>query len=74
VQGLLIDDAVASARRELPEEEAIGILIKKKAAKKKRTAPDVKEKHRIFQSLMGRGFPPGLILNKLGEREEDIDG
>jgi regulatory protein len=74
VQGRLIDDAVASARRELPEEEAIGILIKKKAAKKKRTAPDVKEKHRIFQSLMGRGFPPGLILNKLGEREEDIDG
>jgi len=51
------------------------ILIKKKAAKKKLATFDVKEKQRIFQSLMGRGFPPGLILNKLGRiKKEDIDG
>ena len=71
----LIDDAVASARKELSEEEAIDLLIKKRAAKKETAAFDVKEKPRIFQSLMGRGFPPGLILNKLGKAaEEEFNG
>jgi len=71
----LINLSIEKAREELSEEEAIEILIKKKAARKKLTAFDVKEKQRIFQSLMGRGFPPGLILNKLGRiKKEDIDG
>lgn len=70
----LIDGAIASARLEISEEEAIAVLVRKKAAKKKLTAFDIKEKQRIFQSLMGRGFPPGLILNKLGKAvEEEID-
>jgi len=71
----LIDDAIAHARYELTEEDAIAILIKKRAARKKTAALDIKEKQRIFQSLMGRGFPPGLILNKLGKAaEEETDG
>jgi len=71
----LIDEAVLSARRELPEEEAIAILLRKRGARRKATTLDIKEKQRIFQYLMGRGFPPGLILNKLGKRaEEEIDG
>jgi len=71
----LIDDAVTAARQELSEEEAIGLLIKKRGAKKKTAAFDIKEKQRIFQSLMGRGFPPGLILNKLGKAaEEEFNG
>ena len=71
----LIDLSIEQARQELPEEEAIEILIKKKAAKKKPSAFDVKEKQKNFQALMGRGFPPGLILNKLGRiKKEDIDG
>ena len=71
----LIDVSIEQAREELSEEEAIAVLIKKKAAKKKLPAFDVKEKQKIFQSLMGRGFPPGLILNKLGKAaEEDING
>ncbi len=75
IQARLIDDAVASARQELTEEAAIKILIRKKAAKKKAPLLDVKEKQRIFQSLMGRGFPPGLILKELGKKvEEDVDG
>ncbi len=75
VAARLIDDAVASARKELSEEEAIDLLIKKRAAKKETAAFDVKEKQRIFQSLMGRGFPPGLILNKLGKAaEEEFNG
>jgi len=75
VAARLIDDAVAAARQEMPEEEAIAILIKKRAAKKKPATIDAKEKQRIFQSLMGRGFPPGLILNKLGKAaEEEFNG
>jgi len=71
----LINLSIENAREELPEEDAVKILIKKKAAKKKLATFDVKEKQRIFQSLMGRGFPPGLILNKLGRiKKEDIDG
>jgi len=71
----LIDDAIAAARLEISEEEAITVLVKKKTAKKKSAAFDVKEKHKIFQSLMGRGFPPGLILNKLGKAaEEEFNG
>jgi regulatory protein len=71
----LIDLSLEQAREELPEEEAIEALIKKKTAKKKPSAFDVKEKQKIFQALMGRGFPPGLILNKLGRiKKEDIDG
>jgi regulatory protein len=71
----LIDLSLEQAREELPEEAAIGALIKKKTAKKKPSAFDVKEKQKIFQALMGRGFPPGLILNKLGRiKKEDIDG
>ena len=71
----LINDAIATARIEIAEEEAIAVLVKKKAAKKKPAAFDVKEKHKLYQGLMGRGFPPGLILNKLGKAaEEEIDG
>jgi len=69
-----IDAAIAAARLEISEEEAITVLVRKKAAKKKPVAFDIKEKQRIFQNLMGRGFPPGLILNKLGKAgEEEID-
>jgi regulatory protein len=71
----LIDLSIEQAREELPEEKAIETLIKKKAAKKKPSAFDVKEKQKIFQALMGRGFPAGLILNKLGKAlEENSNG
>ena len=71
----LIDDAISAVRQEVSEEEAIAVLVQKRAAKKKSAAFDIKEKQRIFQSLMGRGFPPGLILNKLGKAaEEEFNG
>ena len=71
----LIYLSLEKARDELPEEAAIEILIRKKAAKRKISAFDFKENQKIFQALMGRGFPPGLILNKLGRiKKEDIDG
>lgn len=71
----LIDGAVAAARREISEEDALALFIKKKLAGKKAGLQDIKEKKRIFQSLLGRGFPAGLILNKLGKiPEEDVHG
>ena len=66
-----INRAIEQARREISEEEAVAFLIKKKASRKKLDILDLKEKKRIFQSLMGRGFPPGLILNKLGKAAEE---
>jgi regulatory protein len=75
VQARLIDDAVAAVRQELSEEEAVAVLIRKKTAGKKTAVLDIKEKQKIFQSLMRRGFPPGLILNKLGKTgEEEFNG
>ena len=62
----LIGEAIDAARSEMPEEEAIALLIKKKMAGKKYDLKDIKEKKRIFQSLLGRGFPAGLILSRLG--------
>ena len=74
VASRFIDDAIAAARLEISEEEAINVLVQKKAAKKKPFVFDIKEKQRIFQNLMGRGFPPGLILIKLGRAGEvEID-
>lgn len=67
----LIDAAIEVVRREISEEEAAVILIKKKVARGKIDVMDIKEKKKIFQSLMGRGFPTGLILNKLGKTAEE---
>ena len=71
----LIGNALEEARREIPEEEAVGLLIKKKMTGKKINLQDIKEKKRIFQNLLAKGFPAGLILNKLGRiPEEDFHG
>jgi regulatory protein len=61
----LIDKAIEEVRQEIPEEEAVALLIKKKLAGKKDGLQDIKEKKRIFQNLLGRGFPAGLILSRL---------
>jgi regulatory protein len=66
-----IEEAVKTARLELSEEDAIALLIKKKTTKHKSDKTDTEEKRKIFQHLLGRGFPPGLILQKLGKMSED---
>jgi regulatory protein len=71
VAAQLITEAIAAAREDLSEEEAVAVLVQKKTAQKKSAVLSVKEKQRIFQSLMGRGFPPGLILNKMGKAAEE---
>ena len=67
----LIGKALEEARREIAEEEAASLLIKKKIIGKKINLLDIKDKKRIFQNLSGKGFPAGLILNKLGRIPED---
>ncbi len=62
----LIGKAIEEVRQEIPEEEAIDGLIKKKMTGRKIDLQDIKEKKRIFQNLLGRGFPAGLILSRLG--------
>jgi regulatory protein len=62
----MIAEAIVVVRSELPEDEAVALLIKKKLARNKSGLPDIKEKKRIFQSLLGKGFPAGLILSRLG--------
>jgi len=71
----LIGNALEEARREISEEEAVGLLIKKKITGKKISLQNIKEKKRILQNLLAKGFPAGLILNKLGRiPEEDFHG
>ncbi len=71
----MIKEALDTARQELSEEKAVERFIQKKKAAKQTPDLDRKEKQRIFQSLMGRGFPPDLILNKLQKQgEEKTDG
>jgi regulatory protein len=67
----LIDKALEEVRQEIAEEEAISLLIKKKITGKEINLLDIKDKKRIFQNLSGKGFPAGLILNKLGRIPED---
>ena len=45
----LIELSIEKTREELPEEEAIETLIKKKAARRKSASLDFKEKQKIFQ-------------------------
>lgn len=69
----LIDGAIEEARQEISEEDTIVLLIKKRMAGNRLNLQDIKEKKRIFQNLLGRGFPADLILNKLGKiPEEDV--
>jgi len=74
--GDLADQAIAYAREEIGEQEAIGKIIEKKYGKN--SVSDInllidssKAKRRLVQNLMGRGFTPGLIFDALGKSKED---
>jgi len=68
----LIELSIALVREERSEKEAINILIKKKFKGRKVSELDEKEKRRLAQNLMGRGFPAGLIFEALGRTEEEF--
>jgi regulatory protein len=67
----LAREALARARREIGEEEALGRLIEGYLKGRKLSALDEKEKRRLMQRLMGRGFPAGLIYGVIKKRQEE---
>ena len=67
----LIRQVVAEARVELSEQEAVILLIKKKLESGARNV-DEKERRRLAQSLMGKGFPPGLVFDILNRSKEGL--
>ncbi len=72
----LIPDAIALAREEITERTASLRLLEKKGKGQRISPKDKKEKHRLMQNLMGKGFPPGLIFEilSISGEEEVHDG
>jgi regulatory protein len=68
----LIERAVTFAREEIDESEAIRKLVEKRLRRKSISEiANYKEKRRLAQNLLGRGFPPRLIFDELGKLQED---
>ncbi len=74
--GEIIDEALALARQELTERAAVLELLRKKQRDRKPGPEDFREKRRLMQSLMGKGFPPGLIFEilSINAEEQGYDG
>jgi len=71
----LLRQAIAEVREEIGEEEAIDRLLRKKTRGRVSAERDEKETARTARSLLGRGFPTGLIFRKLkGLKEEQFHG
>ena len=70
----LIESSIELARQELTERAAVMHLLEKKGKGSKFVPADNLEKRRLLQSLMGKGFPPGLIFEVLAiHGEETLD-
>ncbi|MBW2649519.1 MAG: regulatory protein RecX [Deltaproteobacteria bacterium] len=66
----LIEEAIAEARKEKDERSAIEDLVGKRLRRESECEVfSYKGKRRLTQSLAGRGFPVGLILDVLREME-----
>jgi len=62
---------IAEIRGELGEEEAAKRLLRKKIRGRSVAALNDREKAGLARSLMGRGFPIGLVLKILKKTEEE---
>jgi regulatory protein len=62
---------IAEVRGELGEEEAAKRLLRKKIRGRPIAALNEREKAGLARSLMGKGFPTGLILKILKKTEEE---
>jgi regulatory protein len=67
----LVDGAIAEARRELGQEEALDRLLERMMRGEEIAGRDDRRKARWVRSLLGRGFPAGLIVQRLNMSEED---
>ena len=71
----LCRQAISDVRAELSEEDAVERLLRKKARGVGVSGMDGREKMRMARSLMGKGFPTGLIIRKLKRTgEEGVHG
>jgi regulatory protein len=64
-------EAIAAVREELGEEEAIEKMLRKKRLGAVVAGMDGRQKARVARSLLGRGFPTGLIFKKIGRIQEE---
>ena len=67
----LIEAALALARQELTERAAVRQLLERKGKGHPVVPENNLEKRRLLQSLMGKGFPPGLIFEVLALSGEE---
>jgi regulatory protein len=64
-------EAIAGVREELSEEAAVERLLRKKLKGLAVAGMDDRQKARLARSLMGKGFPMGLIFRKLNQTGEE---
>jgi len=69
----LIAKAVAEIRETFPETEALRRLIRRKIQNGTFADPDDRTMQKMIQSLWGRGFSTGLILEILKSMKEEED-
>ena len=67
----LCREAIAAAREEIGAAEGIERLLKKRPETADVAGMDRRERERLIRSLIGKGFPQGLIFSKLKRTEED---
>jgi len=63
--------AIGEVRAEIGEEKALEIVLRKRRRGTTPDAKDEQEKARLMRSLLGKGFPTGLIFRKLQKAEEE---
>jgi regulatory protein len=64
-------EAIAGVREELSEEAALERLLRKKSKGLAVSGMDDRQKARLVRSLIGKGFPTGLIFRKVNRTEEE---
>lgn len=67
----MIRQVLSEVREELAEKKAIVLLIRRKMDNGVGKLDD-REKRRLAQSLIGRGFPPGLVFDTLKRSKEGL--
>ena len=67
----LSEQVLAEIRQDVPEGEIIGRVIRKKLKGRKLQRQDGREKRRLVQHLLGKGFTPDLIFEMIRDAEEE---
>ncbi|MBN1548830.1 MAG: regulatory protein RecX [Syntrophaceae bacterium] len=68
----LIEQVITEVRQELSEKKALMALVRKKENKIS-VKMGKKEKNRLAQSLIGKGFSPDLVFDILRSKEEFVN-